>query len=53
MIRVTFAFVILIQVVAWLLALAFVWALIFHPELIGSVVTKVIIGFQKAMAGAA
>jgi hypothetical protein len=53
MFRFTAMFVILMQTVTVGLAIACVYALVFHPESVGATVAKIIVGFQNTMKGGA
>lgn len=46
-------FAVAMQIAGVALAVAFVWAVIFHPETIGAALGKIIVGFQDAVKGGA
>lgn len=53
MVGFTFVFIILLRLVALMLAVAFLYALVFQPDAIGATVAHIILGFQNAMKGGA
>lgn len=52
MFRLTFLFIVAVQLSIFFLAGCLVYAIVFNPEAIGATFAKIIIGFQQAFGAA-